>query len=137
MKAILAKLALGALLLLALAAVAASCGKGKGVLTTTNTLVSAHHSAAQDSGVHKAKSLSELNALEKPLQADPDTWLAMKAKLARLLTAKYGSGKSAMKYVPNFNPLNEDKTSASRGYVFPRDLHWEPALGGGHEPKPL
>jgi formate-dependent phosphoribosylglycinamide formyltransferase (GAR transformylase) len=71
MKAILAKLALGALLLLALAAVAASCGKGKGVLTTTNTLVSAHHSAAQESSVHKAKSLDdvlgELNALEKPL----------------------------------------------------------------------
>lgn len=130
MKAVMVKLVPGVLILLVLLAAALiSCGKGKGSLAPTGARTATQDSAAQDTGVRKAKSLedalAELNALEKPLQADPDAWLAMKAKLAKLLTAKLGEGKSAMKYVPCFDQLNAAKTSASKDYVKPRGLHWE------------
>jgi hypothetical protein len=57
MKAILAKLALGALLLLILVAAAASCGKGKGEVTQANARASSHESVTGEVGSRGKPSL--------------------------------------------------------------------------------
>lgn len=75
---------------------ATSCGKGKDSLNSTVTGIAARNSGDKESFTHQAQTLddalSEMDALEAPLQADPVTWRAMKAKLAGLLTANLATG---------------------------------------------
>jgi len=68
--------------------------------------------------------LAELDALDRPPEADPKAWVSMKAKLRRLLVEKYQQGRSVSKYVPGYDPEDPNHTSASKDYVKPRNLQW-------------
>jgi len=105
-----------------------SCGKGKSASSLLAPQESVRGSPSVETETRKLPSLDEvlaqLDALEKPGEADPKAWVSVKAKLRRLLVEKYRQGKSVSKYVPGYDPEDPNHTSASKDYVKPRNLQW-------------
>ncbi len=106
-----------------------SCGRGRNTSEVLAPQESVRGSPSVETEDRKLPSLdqilAELDALEKPLKADPMVWGSIKTKLRELLTTRYGQSKSVTKYVPNYDPEHPDLTSASKDYVKPRNLQWE------------
>ncbi|MCD6282045.1 hypothetical protein J7J84_00345 [bacterium] len=67
--------------------------------------------------------LAELDALEKPSQADPQVWVKLKTDMREWLMATFGDSKGVSKY-PYRDPEKPDPGPPTHDYVKPRDLCW-------------
>ena len=104
-----------------------SCGKGKSTSTLLAPQESVRGSPSVETEGRKLPSLEEvlanLDALEKPAEADRRVWMAIKGDLREWLLENYQNARGVRKYDPD-PPEGARPYPPTHDYVKPRDLKW-------------